>query len=209
MLTTLRCFKREAEDCTMYDRREYVFGGCAAGALYRKRMIEEIGFFDDDFFIQCEDTDLSFRAQLAGWKVLYLPGALVYHKVCHSIGRISDDSVYYTQRNMEFVRLKNVPAAVFIVCLPQVVFGLVADFMYFCIKHGKWRPFLRAKLDAARMSPAMLKKRRLIMREIRKVDNRRIRSVISPVVPDRHFLSLKLKKFFGRKACNTEGPDNR
>ena len=50
MLSTFRCFKREAKNPDMYNLPELVFGACAAGALYRKEMIAQIGFFDEDFF---------------------------------------------------------------------------------------------------------------------------------------------------------------
>jgi hypothetical protein len=50
-----------------------VFGACGAAVLYRRRMVEEIGFLDKDFFLYDEDTDLNFRAQLAGWKCILYP----------------------------------------------------------------------------------------------------------------------------------------
>src|SRR5208283_2055864 len=108
LLSSLKGYKREATDPGLYTAPEYVFGACAAAAIYRKSAIDEVGFFDEDFFIQCDDTDLSFRLQLAGWRVLYVPDAVVYHKVSHTIGRKSDIGVYYSQRNMEFLRIKNV-----------------------------------------------------------------------------------------------------
>jgi hypothetical protein len=54
---------------------ELVFGACGAAVLYRRRMVEEIGFLGEDFFLYDEDTDLNFRAQLAGWKCSYVPTA--------------------------------------------------------------------------------------------------------------------------------------
>jgi GT2 family glycosyltransferase len=60
--------------------REWVFGACAAAALYRMVMLRDIGFFDEDFCLLYEDVDLSFRAQLKGYKCLYVPEALVYHR---------------------------------------------------------------------------------------------------------------------------------
>ena len=62
---------------------EYVFGATAAAALYRREMIEDISihgeFFDDDFFAYREDADVTWRAQLMGWKCLYVPYAKGYH----------------------------------------------------------------------------------------------------------------------------------
>ena len=48
-----------------------------SAAIYRRRMLEQIGGFDDDFFLYCEDTDLGLRARWAGWKCLYAPDAVV------------------------------------------------------------------------------------------------------------------------------------
>jgi GT2 family glycosyltransferase len=66
-----------------FDRAEYVFGACAAAALYRRRMIDDISvdgdFFDPDFFAYREDADVAWRAQLLGWRCLYEPGAVAWH----------------------------------------------------------------------------------------------------------------------------------
>lgn len=199
MLSTFRCFKREAKNPDMYNLPELVFGACAAGALYRKEMIEQIGFFDEGFFLQCEDTDFNFRAQLAGWKVTYVPTAIIYHKVSNSIGKASDIGIYYSQRNMEFVRIKNVPTSILITHIPHMVLGFIVDFLYFGLTHSKWKLFIKAKIDALKMLTVMLKKRRQIKKEIKKVDNTYIRSLINPLFHNRHFLLLKLKRILSGK----------
>ena len=72
-------------------------------------MLEEIGGFDDDFFLYCEDTDLGLRARWAGWKCLYVPEAVVEHHYSHSAGRASPLKAYYVERNRLFVLVKNFP----------------------------------------------------------------------------------------------------
>ena len=66
-----------------FQRVEYVFGASAAAALYRREMIEDISaageFFDPDFFAYREDADVAWRAQLYGWRCLYIPAAAAYH----------------------------------------------------------------------------------------------------------------------------------
>ena len=66
-----------------YLKHEYVFGATAAAALYRREMIDNISldgeFFDSDFFVYREDADVAWRAQLMGWKCLYVPYAKGYH----------------------------------------------------------------------------------------------------------------------------------
>jgi len=194
LLSTLRCFKRESESSDTYKEREYVFSACAAAALYRREMLDKIGFFDEDFFIQCEDTDLSMRAQVAGWKILYLPSAVVYHKVGHSIGRASATGVYYSQRNMEFLRIKYMPLSLLIKSAPQMLFGFTADMLYFSIRQRKARAFFRAKLDAVKMARGMLKKRSYIKKELTRVDKTYIGSLVTPLFMNSGLIKMKLKK---------------
>lgn len=193
--TLLKGAKRgERERKEKYNNLEYVFGACAGAALYRRKMLEEIGFLDEDFFLIHEDTDLNSRAQLAGWKVLYVPTALVHHKVRSSIGHMSDMAVYYTLRNSELVRIKNVPMRVFIRCLPEFIIGMITEFIYFAIKHGKFRLYFKAKMDALKMLPKMIKKRAVIMRN-RRVSNNYLYSIMTSVW-QKDFLKAKINKFF-------------
>jgi GT2 family glycosyltransferase len=70
-------------DLAAFERTEYVFGACAAAALYRRSMIEDVsidgGLFDPDFFAYREDADLAWRAQLLGWRCIYSPSAVAWH----------------------------------------------------------------------------------------------------------------------------------
>ena len=189
----LRGFKRgEGEGPEKYTEREYVFGACAGAALYRREMLDDIGFFDEDFFLIHEDTDLNFRAQLAGWKVLYVPTAVVRHKVRSSIGTMSATAVYYSLRNSEWVRMKNVPAAVLLWCLPQVVIDYIAEFLYFAVKHGFLRLYCKAKFDAWRNVRKMYCKRKEIMKR-KRISNRYLLDSMTPAW-DRAFFLSKLKK---------------
>lgn len=191
----LKGYKRgEGERAERFDREEYVFAACGGATLLRRKMIEEIGFLDDDFFINFEDVDLGFRAQLAGWKVRFVPAAVVSHKVSSSIGKLSDTQAYYSIRNSEFVKVKNVPLSVFIRCLPAYMAGMASEFYYFVLRHGRFRVYLRAKLDALRLMPRMLRKRRRIM-STKKVTSRYILQMMTPAL-DVDFLRAKGRKFF-------------
>ncbi len=183
----------EKQKSFLYNERRYIFGACGGAALYRRKMIDEIGFLDEDFFLIQEDIDLDFRAQLSGWKALYVPTAIVYHRVRSSIGHMSNMAVYYTLRNSELVRIKNTPIGVFIKCLPEFFIGVIIEFIYFAIKHKNMALYLKAKRDAIRLLPKMLKKRTMIMKN-KKVSNRYILSVMTPVW-QKDFLITKIKKF--------------
>ena len=74
-------------------------------------MLDEIGLFDETFFLYCEDTDLGLRARWAGWECLYVPDAVVQHRYSHSAGKSSALKAYYVERNRLFLTLKNFPAS--------------------------------------------------------------------------------------------------
>jgi len=81
--------------------------GCAG--LYRREMLDQIGLFDEDFFLYCEDTDLGLRGRWAGWTCVYAPGAGVEHRYSQTAGADSWAKAYYVERNRLFVLLKNFP----------------------------------------------------------------------------------------------------
>jgi GT2 family glycosyltransferase len=166
--TFLKGFKRgEGENVLFYSQKEYIFGACAGACLYRRKMLEEIGFLDEDFFLIHEDTDLNLRAQLYGWKVLYVPDAIVYHKVRSTIGNLSDASIYFTIRNNEFVRIKNLPLIFFSYFSLELLVGSITEFVYFAIKHKRPNLYFKAKMDALRFLPKMLNKRAVILKDIK------------------------------------------
>jgi GT2 family glycosyltransferase len=86
-----------------------------SAALYRRAMLEEIGLFDESFFLYCEDTDLGLRAQWAGWGCRYVPGAIVEHRYSHTAGRASPLKAYYVERNRLYTIVKNFPARMLLV----------------------------------------------------------------------------------------------
>ncbi len=96
------------EDVGQYDHEAYVFSACGGSAAYRKRMLDEIGLLDDDFFFSFEDVDLAWRAQLAGWRCLYTPQAVVYHKLKASGGGVT--ASFYDGRNRLYTLFKNYPS---------------------------------------------------------------------------------------------------
>lgn len=94
-------------DNGQYNRIEEVFAGCGANLLIRRAMLDQIGMFDDDFFMYYEDTDLSWRARLHGWKVFYAPQAIVRHIHCGTSQEWSPSFIYYTDRNRLAMVWKN------------------------------------------------------------------------------------------------------
>ncbi|MCU1338058.1 MAG: glycosyl transferase, family 2 [Bryobacterales bacterium] len=147
-----------------------------SAALYRRAMLDEIGLFDESFFLYCEDTDLGLRARWAGWECRYVPGAVVEHRYSHSAGRATPLKAYYVERNRLYTIVKNFPAPM----LWGAPFASVARYIWHVAalasgrgKAAEFRqagyaaallPFLviRANLAALFRLPALLAERRRI-----------------------------------------------
>lgn len=96
------------QDSGQFDMEELVFGACAGAAAYRRAMLDDIGLFDESFFMYCEDVDLAFRAQIAGYRCVYAPRAVVYHMLSATGG--GSLASYYCGRNFLRVIAKNLPS---------------------------------------------------------------------------------------------------
>jgi len=94
-------------DVGQFEREEYVFSACGGAAAYRRAMLDQIGLLDEDFFFSMEDIDLAWRAQLADWRCVYAPRAVVYHKLSATGGGAT--ASFYDGRNALWVIAKNYP----------------------------------------------------------------------------------------------------
>ena len=85
---------------------------CAAPrVLSPKAAFEELGGFDEHFFVSHEDVDLSYRARLLGYRCRYVADAVVRHHGSATLGRTSAFAVFHGQRNLEWMYFKNTPLA--------------------------------------------------------------------------------------------------
>ena len=66
-------------DYGQYDSVREIFSARGAALAIRKRLFEQIGRFDDSFFLDFEDIDLGWRVRLAGYKIMFAPESVVYH----------------------------------------------------------------------------------------------------------------------------------
>lgn len=100
---------RDESDIDKYDSQTDIFAASGGASLYRVKMLEEVGLFDEDFFAYYEDVDLSFRAQLAGWKVCFAPKSIAHHKIGATSGKLKGFATYQTMKNQPLVLYKNLP----------------------------------------------------------------------------------------------------
>lgn len=170
----------------------------ACAALYRWEMIEETGFFDEEFFAYCEDTDLGLRGRLAGWGALLARDAVVYHKYSMTSGAFSPFKLYLVERNHFFAAVKNFPTGQ-LWSIPwhtllryftqaKVVIGAKGaggEFMESASRGALVSAFVRGVRDAVLALPRLMRKRAAVM-EKRRVSHRQMAELLR-----RHRLSFQ------------------
>jgi GT2 family glycosyltransferase len=150
-------------DRGQYDEATYVFGACAGAAMYRRGMLDDVGLFDEDFFANCEDGDLSFRAQLAGYRCLYVPGSVVYHMGSATFGKRTPTSTRLGTRNSLCLLVKNLPAPLVPGFLPFVLAGQLSRLVV-TASTSTLKAHIEGLAGALRLLPLMLGKRREIQK---------------------------------------------
>ena len=106
------------------DEEVNVIGACGGAMFVRKVIIDEIGLFDSRYFMYYEDLDFGIRSWLAGYKVLYTPDAIVYHRMRAS-GRSQYLNEYMDHKNRLRTLLKNCSLPTLLRALPRsLVFDL-------------------------------------------------------------------------------------
>ena len=98
----------------------------ACAALYRRELLDEIGLFDEDFFLYCEDTDLGLRARWAGWRCRYVAAAVVRHHYSWTSQPFSPMKARFVERNRLWVAIKNFP----FILLPAVPFVAIVRYLW-------------------------------------------------------------------------------
>ncbi len=157
------------------EKVEEIFIPSACAALYRRKMLDQIGCFDEDFFAYCEDTDMGLRGRVAGWSALLARDAVVYHRYSSSGGVFSPFKLYLVERNHYWAAIKSLPLSM-LVALPfwTMVRYVVQARLVLTSKGagGQFREaspsslvmaLLRGMRDAALGLPDLIKKRRAVM----------------------------------------------
>lgn len=139
------------EPSGQYDRRELVFAACAGAAIYRKRIIEQIGYFDERHFAYLEDIDIGYRARLSGYVNVYEPKAVVFHVGSGASGsRYNAFKIKYSSRNNIYMIYKNMPFVQILLNLPLLLAGFSFKFLFFC-KKGFGSEYGKGLLQGLRM----------------------------------------------------------
>ena len=146
-------------DRGQYDAPGVVASPCAGAALYRRRALDDVGGFDERFFAYLEDADWGLRAQLAGWRCVYVPTAVALHLGGATSRRMGDLETELIARNTLALVLKSFPAARLLAWSPLIL-GYQAYTLARAVAHGSWRAVLRGWAGALHHLPGTLRARR-------------------------------------------------
>lgn len=123
------------KDIHAYETEDKIFSACAGAAIYRKKIIEKIGYFDEEHFAYLEDTDIGYRARIYGYENWYAPKAIVYHVGSGTSGsRYNQFKTRYSSRNNIYLIYKNMPLLQIILNLPFLAVGFLIKFLFFAVK---------------------------------------------------------------------------
>lgn len=115
------------EPVEAYNNKMDNAGPCAGAALYRTSMLREIGLFDEHFTNGYEDVELGLRGIICGYRSVFAPDAVVYHKVSRSINKIRDfEYTLNIQRHIYYIIAKLIPGGAFWCCFPFLLFRTLA-----------------------------------------------------------------------------------
>jgi len=154
-----------------FPRLEPVLGASAGAAFYRRRLFDQVGLFDESYYMYLEDVDLSVRARLAGFNCLYTPEAVVYHMEAASdpdkpgksaeprpLVLYSDTRVFWITRNRWLLMISYQPLR----HAPWLIYGWTRSFLFHLLKAGHSKAFLRGIGSGIAASGRAMSKRKLL-----------------------------------------------
>ena len=174
-----------------------VFGATGGATLYKTALFKNIGLFDELFFAYYEDADISFRAQLAGYKVFYSEDAIAYHKQGATSNKMPGFAVYQTFKNLPLLFLKNTPTKLL------WHMGIRFYFAYFLIyfnsfTHQSGKSATKGLLEGIVLSFRVLGDRYVIQKQ-KRVSAEYIKSILWDDLPPDQTGLRKVRKLFTGK----------
>jgi GT2 family glycosyltransferase len=128
----------QGKSSKLYTHEREIFSACAGAALYRKSILDTIGYFDENFFAYMEDVDIGYRARIYGFKCVYCSKAVVYHHVSATSGsRYNSFKIRLSARNNVYVPYKNMPWPQLALNMVFLILGYSVKYLFFMRKgHG-------------------------------------------------------------------------
>lgn len=174
----------QTDDPSRYPHPEQLLGPSGGAGLYRRRMLEDIGLFDESFFAYLEDVDLAWRAQWAGWRCQFAENAVVYHVHSATALRVPYLKSRLLARNRIWMLIKNYPTSMLLTYLPLFIVTEIGALVY--LGYGRrLGSGLHGRLESLNQIMAMLQKRLTIPRRL---TDQQMRARLQPVPSPRKLL---------------------
>ena len=126
-----------------YTELKNIFAACAGAAIYRKKMLESLGYFDEKHFAYLEDIDIGYRARIHGYRNVYAPKAIVYHVGSGFSGSTHNAfKVKLSSRNNVYLVYKNMPFLQIILNSPFLLLGHIVKYLFF-LKKGLGKEYVK------------------------------------------------------------------
>lgn len=177
---------------------EFVFGASGGGFIAKSKVFETVGLFDEKFFMYLEDVDLSFRTQLAGYKVRYTPKAIAYHKISASTDKVPGLGVKQHFKNLPILFVKNVPFGLWWRILPRFSLAYILILGHAIVKK-RGRLAISGWLKSLLLLPHAFRSRYKIQKG-RRVSSKYIYSIILHDIPPEQTGLRKFRDFFVGKS---------
>ncbi len=161
-----------------YSKDAWVFGACAGAAIYRRSLFDDIGLFDEDFFLVFEDVDLDLRARVAGHRCIYIADAVVYHKRGASTDNASMEVISRSWRNTIWIAGKNLPPLLLMVWTMSFAVRTVRLVLMSLLFRDRRRGVMSCYLPAFRSALAVLPIKRRQTRHLRRKNSLRLLPIL-------------------------------
>ncbi|MFX1396072.1 MAG: glycosyltransferase family 2 protein [Promethearchaeota archaeon] len=167
---------RDRRDNKIYNTKNVTFYACFAAVLMRKSVYNKIGLFEPLYYIYSEDLDVSWRTWLAGYKVIYVPTSIMYHKEGQIMGNTSPRKKFWIERNKFRTILKNYQLKTLVKILPLFTFRRFGSILKKTLKLDKSAAvfavvFIKSYMWNLLHLRSMIKNRKFI-KSIRKRDDK-------------------------------------
>lgn len=128
---TKEFYERDSE---YFDRPTQLLAFCGASCLIKRKVIEDVGFFDEKYYMYYEDLDVSLKSWLAGWNIVYEPKSIVYHKHKASTNSIKGAfMLQHVEKNHLYFLLTYFPIKTVLHEFMLLLFRLLINYVYMVV----------------------------------------------------------------------------
>jgi GT2 family glycosyltransferase len=163
-----------------------IFFAVGSAMVVRRKLLNEVGFFDPSYFMFGEDVDLSWRIRLRGYKILLIPRAIVYHKISFTVTKTPNIKIiWHLRKNRVVTLIKNYELKNLMKAFPVIVFICVANLLREIAQKDMKKAFtnISSLVYSLKNLKQIWYERIIVQRKIRRVSDDEILKLVSFQLP--------------------------